>query len=227
MFEYLAPIMTPLMIVLSLGWLSLILTRPWIGQGLQALKLDRNAALWWLIGCQVLFWSGVVLGKVTPALSALIQRHAHEALGHIGLKHLSGMVELAGGIFIWNSAVGLMLTGFANNLLYGAGALVMPLRSLAVGVALSQQSTGVLLAHAPTILIELSAYALVGLAGYAALRAAVARGLQSQVSLQGVRDLSGDWWIRTRTLLPLSLTLLLIGAWYEAAEIHWILPLLK
>lgn len=189
--------------------------------------LDANSSLAWrvIVLHQILFWMGVMIGKGFPALNQHLSNLGAQALSRSGIQTLSGMLELAGGIFAWNSVVGLLLTNALPNAVAGLGSLVVNLpRMTAVGIALSDQNAAVLALHTPTILLELSAYALMSLAGILALQE-LGKGLRarSEFNMQLAQKALRPTWI----LFPVSLLLLLLGAWYEAAEIQWLIPLVR
>ncbi len=224
--------------------LPTIITQPWAGwvfAGLSLLLLFglRPGGRWRKLcaeGLQVametktVFWLtnallygvfilGMLAAYAQPALALQLQRYVGSLLGGVGLNGLiQGTVpQTALGIFLWNFSVGSLLTTFLPGLLFGVPALLINLfRLLILGVALSPRliPLAVFLVHIPTMLVELEGYFFV---------VALGMGLLWRLPRVGAgRAFAG--YLRA---IPVSLTLLLCAAWYEAFEVLVLIPRLR
>lgn len=211
-----SPVMWILFGLVSLLWIAGIrragLLRDWWREGWELVR-----EYWrWYLGLNVLLYGLFGLGMVTaysyPGIAKLMQDLIAETLNQIGIGGTGPLNpwELALTIFFWNFSRGLLATTALPGMLFGFPALLVNLlRNFVVGFALSPALVpgGNLLAHLPTIVIELQGYIL-GTFGAMVLLFKLLRGARYR---DGVKAL-------TRTVY-LGAFFLMVAAWYEAFAI--------
>lgn len=185
-------------------------------QGWQLVRQYRRLYLWvniWLYGLYIL---GGAVAYSQPEWVRLAQELAANTLEQIGLTDQPrGLIETALLIFYWNFQNGLLATTAFPGLLGGLPALfINTVRYFVLGFALSPSiwPLEVYIWHIPTILIELQAYILVTFGSLVLL----ARLLARQGYRSGVRALG--------LTVFLAMFFLLVGAWYEALELRYLIP---
>ncbi|MBF6593039.1 MAG: stage II sporulation protein M [Thermaceae bacterium] len=214
-----SPVAWALFIALSLGWLL-------------ALRGNTGLALWWregwaliqqyrrtYIGLNIALYGLYILGSVVayaePRLVKLLQEMVGGALEQVGIGGAAsaGPLGLALVIFYWNLTRGLLLTTAVPGLALGIPALLINgLRYFIFGFALSPVAIpmAAFVAHIPTLIIELQAYILGTFGGLVLLN----KVLQGEGYRAGLRALA--------LLVYLGMFFLLIGAWYEAFEVLYL-----
>lgn len=214
-----SPLAWGLFILLSLGWLV-------------ALRGDNILARWWRegwgmvrqywklylglnVGLYGLFILGSLVAYANPRLVKLLQEVVGGALEQIGIggAAATGPLGLALVIFYWNLTRGLLLTTAVPGALLGIPALLLnAFRYFIFGFALSPAAIplGAYLAHIPTLIIELQAYILGTFGGMVLL----SKTLQQSNFRAGLRALL--------LMVYVGAFFLLIGAWYEAFEVLYL-----
>lgn len=162
-----------------------------------------------------LFIAGQAAGAADPELALALSSFVGSALEQTGVTQGMGDVwSLATFIFYWNFSRGLLLTTFVPALFFGLpAALFNAFRLLILGVPLSPALSPLdtFLFHIPTLIIELQGYILVSFGGLVLLARLVhGQGYRSGLAALGL------------TLIPAGLCLL-IGAWYEAFEVTYLI----
>lgn len=185
-------------------------------QGWQLVRQYRRLYLWvnvWLYGLYIV---GGVVAYSQPEWVKLAQELAVNTLEQIGLSDQPrSLIETALLIFYWNFQNGLLTTTAFPGLLGGIPALLInTVRYFVLGFALSPSMwpLEVYAWHIPTIVIELQAYILVTFGSLVLL----ARLLKREGYRAGVQALG--------LTIFLALFFLLVGAWYEALEVRYLLP---
>lgn len=215
-----SPVAWVLFIVFSLGWLWALrgngLLGHWWREGWAIVRQYRGLYL----GVNVLLYGLFVLGSAVaytnPRLVKLMQEVVGGALEQIGIGPAigSGVLGLVVVIFYWNFTNGLIATTAFPGLFLGVPALLFnAARYFVLGFALSPMSTplGAYLAHIPTMVIELQGYILGTFGGMVLLMEVLRKGGFSK----GLRALG--------LMVYLGAFFLLIGAWYEAFEVLFLL----
>ena len=197
-----------------------------------SLRGNNPLAQWWregwamvrqyrstYIGLNVALYGLYILGSAVayaePRLVKLLQELVGGALAQTGVAGAAatGPLGLALVIFYWNLTRGLLLTTAVPGLALGIPALLMnAVRYFIFGFALSPVAipAGAFIAHIPTLVIELQAYIL-GTFGGMVLLSKVMKGEGYRA---GVRALALATYLGTFFLL--------IGAWYEAFEVLYL-----
>lgn len=230
MLKTLAPILPAVLILYTAALLAYGL-RGGFRSGAALIREHRAAWLRHSLLGYGLFFGGLAVGLGVPALSAQLGDVGRQALGSIGLGALNSMLALTGGILVWNTLIGLLATNVLPGLVAGIPVIVINLgRCAALGVLLAQVEPVKLLAHLPTILIELQAYLLLSFAAWLWIRRTLPTllpRLRQRVQWADLRRDAAELWTLLSRVLPLALLLLLIGAWYEGAELTWLIPALS
>ncbi|MER3556205.1 MAG: hypothetical protein C4331_18200 [Meiothermus sp.] len=197
-----------------------------------SLRGNNPLARWWregwalvrqyrrtYIGLNVALYGFYILGSAVayaePRLVKLLQEMVGGALEQVGIggAAAAGPLGLALVIFYWNLTRGLILTTAVPGLAFGIPALLINgVRYFIFGFALSPVAIpmGAFIAHIPTLIIELQAYIL-GTFGGMVLLSKVMKGEGYRA---GVRALALATY--------LGAFFLLIGAWYEAFEVLYL-----
>lgn len=198
----------------------------------RTLRTAPRLSLGLLSSMLLLFPAGVLGGRMLPAVTQMLEGKASQVLGMTGISAArSDVLTFAAAIFVWNTLVGLLLTTTVPSLLlgYGGVAVLLP-RSFAVGMALSGLPNAVLLAHLPTVVIELSAYMVVPLATLIHTRAQ-ARQLQLRArSVMTLGSVKALVLASVNSACRSSVTgalMLLVAALYESPEVLLLVPTLK
>lgn len=213
----------------SVAWtLFVAFTVAWV----LSLRGNTRLARWWregwglvrqyrstYIGLNIALYGLYILGSVVayaePRLVRLLQEMVGGALEQVGVggAAAAGPLGLALVIFYWNLTRGLILTTAVPGLALGIPALLINgVRYFIFGFALSPVAIplGAFITHIPTLIIELQAYIL-GTFGGMVLLGKVMKGEGYQA---GIRALALATY--------LGAFFLLVGAWYEAFEVLYL-----
>jgi len=201
---------------LSLGFLLLSLGlvywalgpgRAWGVQGLRTIAVHPWGFAGVVGGLYLCYALGAGLGLADPQLAA----HWSELAGLFGRLQPSRLPLSAGGIFLWNWSLGLLLTTCLPGLLFGLPSLGFnALRNLILGLLLSPPAIGwhLFLLQIPTALFELGGYAL---GVYGSMLLLFERGWQPGAYSRILSRMGAVLWLATLALL--------LAAWYEAFSI--------
>jgi hypothetical protein len=161
---------------------------------------------------------GTLIGIANPAIVRALGEFFTQVLSSSGVAQLTqGTVASAAfGIFLNNLRAGIMIATFIPGSLFAVPAFVISsLQFLIYGVALAPVGTLPIqawLLHVPTILIELQAYIFV-VASSGVMLSRIVKRTPFSVA-----------WREYAACLPLAISILALGAWYEAFEIIVLIP---
>jgi hypothetical protein len=163
---------------------------------------------------------GTLIGLANPVIVQELGRFFSMVLSANGVAELTqGTVATAAfGIFLNNLRAGILFATFLPGSFFAVPAYLISMgQFLLYGVALAPVGTlplGAWLLHVPTIIIELQAYIFV-VASSGVLLKRIFR-----------RTPFGVAWREYAACLPLAISILALGAWYEAFEILVLIPAL-
>lgn len=215
-----APWAGVLFLISSLAFFAFAFQRGWLRHSLgQALRIAREQRAVFIVVNVLLygaFFIGMAAGNSLPLVREELRISLGQSIGIIGIQNLSAnALNFAMGIFSWNFGSGALLTTYLPGLLFGVLAVILNFfRFLVLGLGLSGLPSVALLLHLPTIVIELQAYIFIA----ASAVAWVLRGFRVGF-VPALRDYA--------YAIPVAALLLLVGAWYEAVELLYLLPLLS
>ncbi|MDZ7705850.1 MAG: stage II sporulation protein M [Trueperaceae bacterium] len=216
---------TTVFVLLSV-YLVYLLARPswfrrWLAEGYAVLKDHRRITLGTIIALYGVYTLGSLAGTAVPECQealATIVGGSLEDTGVVDIVSNGNIPQTAAVITYWNFIQGAILTTFSPAFLFGIPAYLINLaRFFVLGFALAPvgPQAALLVFHVPVIVIELLAYILVTAGGGIFLATLIRQGFSG--FRQGVRRLA--------LTVPIALVLLTVGAWYESAEILWLIPL--
>lgn len=214
-----SPVAWTLFVGVTLAWLWLLRGRTplgrWWREGWALVREHRRTYLGLNLLLYGLYILGSVLAYTEPRLVRLLQEMVGGALEQVGIggAATAGPLGLALVIFYWNLTRGLLLTTALPGMALGIPALLInAVRYFIFGFALSPVAlpTGAFIAHIPTLIIELQAYILGTFGGLVLLN----KVMKGEGYRAGIRALALATYLGTFFLL--------IGAWYEAFEVLYL-----
>ncbi len=198
--------------------------RSWLRQGLEVIGAHRGI----VIGTIIVLYGSYALGSL---IGLGLPQDCHIAITNVVGAGVAGtgvvdiyatrdVARAAAATALWNFSMGTVITTFIPAYLFAVPAYLINLvRFFILGVALAPvgPTADLLIFHLPVILIELMAYVLVTAGGAMLLVTLIRQGFKGY--REGLRKLF--------LMLPIALVLLVIGAWYEAFELLYLIPAVR